>query len=158
VGEALDDVEEHRRTRLRREPLERGDEREPHVVAQDRRLLGRRRRRRDVVEGDRIDEVGHPLDSRRVPEVVEAHRRRDAEEPGLGVRRIDELAGSFDGARDRLLGKIVRVGTAAGHAVAMRPQALALPLDGGEDGGGWGIGHLTVSKGRRSGPRRGYGP
>ena len=128
-------VQEQDGTLLGRQMLQCHDDGEPHVVTEERRRLRARCRSGDVVEGNGVDEV---RDRSRPPiaaEVVETDGRRDAEEPPLGVGGL-EVVGAFDGARDGLLAEVVRLGPSPRHAIAVRPQALAAPLDGSEHGHG----------------------
>src|SRR5262249_6862709 len=114
-------------------------------------------RRWEVVEGDGVDKLRERPRASLSAEMIEAHGRCDAEEPPLGSSAVVEVVGTLDGARDGLLAQVVGLRTSPGHAIAVRPQALAAPLDGGEDGRGAAQRHGSRERGRLRGPRR-YGP
>jgi len=114
--------------------LKRRDDGEPDVVAEERGRFRVGGRRGDVLEGDRIDQLGEPTRSPLSTEVIEAHRGRDTEEPPLDSSALMEVVGTLDGARDGFLAQVVGFRASPGHAIAVRPEAFAAPLDGSENG------------------------
>src|SRR5262249_47255110 len=87
--------------------------------------------------------------------MIEAHGGRDPEEPSLDGGAVLEVVRTLDGARDRLLAQVVSLRAPPRHAVAVPPQALAAPLDGGQHGHGAFLPHLR-QQGRSAGAG-GYG-
>src|SRR5262249_54037070 len=87
-------------------------------------------------------------------ELVETHRGRDAKEPSLDGGEVDEVVGPLDGPRDSLLAQVIGIRAPPGHAVAVRPEALAAALDGGVDDRGAGRRHGSREQGRPETPRR----
>ena len=118
------------------ELLERRDDGEADVIAEKGGRFRVGRQRGEVVEGDRVDQLRERSRAPLPAEMIEAHRGRDAEEPSFGGGAVLEVVGTLDGARDRLLAQVVSLCAAPGHAVAVPPQALAAPLDGGQHGRG----------------------
>jgi hypothetical protein len=68
--------------------------------------------------------------------MIEAYGRRNPEQPTIYRCVIMEIVGAFDRPGNGFLAQVVCVGAPSGHAIAMRPQALAAPLDGGKNGRG----------------------
>src|SRR5262249_44966834 len=141
---------------LWREVLERRDDSEPNVVTKERSRFRVAGRGRDVVEGDRVDQLGECPRAALAAEMIEAHRGRDPEEPTLDRSAVMEVVGTLDGARDGLLTQVVGVRPCPGHAIAVPPEALAAPLDGGEDDRGAAQRHGSRERGRL-GHLDGYG-